>query len=380
MKDSVFNEKRYWCDFVEGQIGYVFKNKDLLQQAFIRKSYSMEKGGENNEVLEFIGDKALDVIVVKILAEYYGYMASEDDDNDNEYDEFCCGKSEGKLTHLKSLLVRKQNLSSRIDDLDLASYLIMGKGDLENKVDREASVKEDLFESIVGAITIDSDWDFDEIQEAVEVMLCPEMILDSDSIEENYIKLIQEWLTKHHNDIPQFVYEEKNSYESIRTGSYPNAYYSAPKVIYYDEKRSWNNYYGNSQFKYECRMKLTDNLPEFGAYGESKSEARWKVCECAYKYLEQEDLLWTIQDEIENPNKNEAISQLEILARRGYFSLPKYEYFEEHDNNGNPKWKVECHIEEVEYYFDAESSSKKNAKKEAAFDMLKYVLYGDEDE
>ena len=36
-----------------------------MQQAFIRKSYSREKGGQNNEVLEFIGDKALDIAVVK---------------------------------------------------------------------------------------------------------------------------------------------------------------------------------------------------------------------------------------------------------------------------------------------------------------------------
>lgn len=34
-----------------------------------------------------------------------------------------------------------------------------------------------------------------------------------------------------------------------------------------------------------------------------RSDARRKVCECAYKFLEEEDLLWTIKDEIENPNK-----------------------------------------------------------------------------
>ena len=45
--------------------GYKFKNLDLLRQAFVRKSYSKENGGENNEVLEFIGDKVLDFVIVK---------------------------------------------------------------------------------------------------------------------------------------------------------------------------------------------------------------------------------------------------------------------------------------------------------------------------
>lgn len=42
--------------FIQDQIGYTFKNQELLVQAFTRRSYSMENGGQDNEVLEFIGD------------------------------------------------------------------------------------------------------------------------------------------------------------------------------------------------------------------------------------------------------------------------------------------------------------------------------------
>ena len=48
-------EERF-LEFIQSQIGYYFNNLDLLQQAFTRRSYSEENGGENNEVLEFIGD------------------------------------------------------------------------------------------------------------------------------------------------------------------------------------------------------------------------------------------------------------------------------------------------------------------------------------
>ena len=66
--------------FIQDQIGYTFNNLDLLQQAFTRRSYSEENGGENNEVLEFIGDKVLDFIVVKILSEKFGKFENEQQD------------------------------------------------------------------------------------------------------------------------------------------------------------------------------------------------------------------------------------------------------------------------------------------------------------
>ena len=68
-KDFFIMEKELVWKMVQGQIGYDFKNLDLLQQAFTRRSYTAENGGENNEVLEFIGDKALDFVVVASLSE-----------------------------------------------------------------------------------------------------------------------------------------------------------------------------------------------------------------------------------------------------------------------------------------------------------------------
>ena len=73
-------EELVWI-MVQGQIGYNFKNLDLLQQAFTRRSYTEENGGENNEVLEFIGDKALDFVIVKLLIQKYGHLANGDLDD-----------------------------------------------------------------------------------------------------------------------------------------------------------------------------------------------------------------------------------------------------------------------------------------------------------
>ena len=75
-------------DKVQDKIDYQFDNLDLLLQAFTRSSYSTQYGGENNEVLEFIGDRVLDYFVIKIIADEFGFMKEQSDyyDEDNEYE------------------------------------------------------------------------------------------------------------------------------------------------------------------------------------------------------------------------------------------------------------------------------------------------------
>ena len=360
--------------FIQDQIGYDFKNLDLLQQAFVRRSYSKENGGEDNEVLEFIGDRALDIVVVKILAETFGFYASECDgfDEESDFDEFCCEYSEGRLTEIKKKLVEKKRLARCIDKLDIANYLIMGNGDRRNHIEKEDSVKEDLFEAIIGAVTLDSEWDWKEIQSTVEWMLAPETYLSEDN-QDNYVEFIQEWSLKRYKELPWICADNSSYYDEtclLRAG---NEVRSMPKRDLNPAVSVINTQeYYNTHFK--CELVLGDINKRFIGYGRSKSEARKDVCKLAYHYLEENDLLFSIRDEIENPNKTESIGQLEILARRGYFSIPTYGFGQKYDRNGNPVWKCECHIKEYDSYCSAESSSKKDAKKSAAFEMLEYVL------
>lgn len=349
--------------FIQVQIGYEFKNLDLLQQAFVRRSYSMENGGEDNEVLEFLGDKVLDIIVIKLLASKYGFMLSECDDfnADEEFNEFACEKTEAELTEMKKRLVQKKNLAERIDILGVADYLIMGKGDIQQNANEEYSVREDLFEAILGAIAVDSNWNMEAMQSAVEIMLAPESVL-TDGGEDNYVSLIQEWTLREKNDIPWYHFEK---------GGYQSTYYFPFNGI--SQNFAWGDMTAN-EVKYHCYLRLTENLPAFRGFGKSKSEARRNACKVAYEYLEKNDLLISIRNEIDNPNKNDSINQLEILARRGYFSIPRYDFEESYDRNGNPVWKSKCYIQEYKKYFLAESSSKKDAKKTAAYKMLLYVL------
>lgn len=338
-------------EVIQQRIGYRFENTDLLRQAYVRRSYSEENGGENNEVLEFIGDKVLDLVVVKLLTEKYGFMLGdcEDFDEAEEFDEFVCEKDEAELTEIKKKLVQKKTLAQRINALGLSGYLITGNGDHSQN---EHSVKEDLFEAIIGAAAIDSGWNMDELQTLVETMLVPDSVLDKP--EEDYIALIQEWAAKKGSGTPQWE-------EHMKPPSYMiNLIDNSKKEI--------------RQKNFYCWLCIHKDLRRFFGRGYSKREARKDACFAAYDYLKRENLWFSIRDEIENPKKEDAINQLEILARRGYFSIPVYDFTESYDRDGNPVWHCVCRIKERKQTFSAESSSKKNAKKTSAFQMLKYVL------
>lgn len=352
------NEKE--LSSIENRIGYNFKNQDLLQQAFIRSSYSKENGGEDNEILEFIGDKALDLTIVKILTEAFGYFVSEceDYDSNEDFDEFCCEHSEGELTKIKQKLVNKKMLASQIDRLQLDEFLIMSDGDWNNNVNKSDSVKEDLFEAIIGAVALDTNWDFDEIRNVIDIMLNPNIYINEDN-KYNYVELIQEWSLKRNNIIPLYRFEKR---------AYQTSFWDSFNGITQPQHTIPRN------INYHCLLNLGNDLPNFRGFGSSKSEARREVCKFAYEYLERNDLLFTIRDEIENPNKKDAINQLETLARRGYFSIPIYDFQQKYDNDGNPIWICKCFIEEYDKVFSTKQSSKKGAKKETAYKMLKYVL------
>ena len=47
----------------EKKIGYEFSNKNLLKTALTHSSYANEHRTKNNELLEFLGDSVLSIIV-----------------------------------------------------------------------------------------------------------------------------------------------------------------------------------------------------------------------------------------------------------------------------------------------------------------------------
>lgn len=123
---------------IEGKIAYQFQSEKLLETAFTHRSFINEQAEEvreHNERLEFLGDAILGLLVSEYLFRRFPEM------------------KEGTLSELRSRLVEAHACCRYIDQLGIAEYLIVGKGEM--KVDRSVSLHADLFEAIVGAIYLD---------------------------------------------------------------------------------------------------------------------------------------------------------------------------------------------------------------------------------
>ena len=120
---------------IEKIIHYGFKNKDLLKMAFTHSSYANDNGESSNQRLEYLGDSVLNFIVADYL--YNNYNVEE-----------------GQMSKWRSKMVNSENLSKIIDTLGLDKFLLLGKSISKQQLSK--SIKEDLFESLVGAIYTDS--------------------------------------------------------------------------------------------------------------------------------------------------------------------------------------------------------------------------------
>ena len=213
---------------IEKKLGYTFKDKALLRQAFTRTSYSNEhkdKRGikyQSNEVLEFFGDSILSAAIVTLLmkgsCERYDYGIKTSLD-------------EGDFSNVKSKLSDKKNLSDAIRQLDIAKHLLLGEGDAKLGIDKEPSVMEDLFESIIGAIYIDSGHNITAVINVVAKMLDVQEYLKSNTPPlQSHKNALQEWCAdkKHRREAP--IYKTVSETGPDHKKIYERACYIGDKI------------------------------------------------------------------------------------------------------------------------------------------------------
>ena len=187
---------------VEKAIGYTFKDKSLITQAFTRTSFCNESGvkGEyqSNEVLEFIGDSVLSTAIVTKLMSELGERYSHG---------LKTNLNEGDFSNIKSNLSNKKNLSESMKALGLQKYLIMGEGDSKMKIENEPSVMEDLFESIVGAVYIDCGMNIESVMRVVARMLDISSYTTGAAANRSAKNALQEWCADKSRKLPTPRYE-----------------------------------------------------------------------------------------------------------------------------------------------------------------------------
>ncbi len=311
---------------IEEILGYKFNNKMLLQQAFTRESYAIEKrmkGIEvySNEVLEYFGDKTLNYIV-----------------SINSFRNFCTINDqlkstirENKLTNFCSYWTNKDMLSSRINSLDLSKYLIMNTGDLNNNVQNSESVKEDLFESIVGALWIDSNNDISKIEDVILNML-----------DINY----EEGTTQLNPYSELLILKEKRIIDLQEV------------IIEFED-----GFLGTFTYKINDNNKSGAIIKQIAS---SKRKLRNKT---AIKILDNINKQLMYNSLIPKFDIDNAINVLQELYQKNIIDYPSY-YGISIDN----QWELTCNIKGYQIPFIHTSPSKNNSKKHAAYQALLFIM------
>ena len=125
-------------------LGVNFQNPPLLERALVHDSYVNENpdlAPTSNERLEFLGDAVLGVIVSeKLYHDFPGY-------------------DEGKLTHLRASLVRRNTLARMATAIGLGDYLYLGKGEEASGGRKKIPNLAGAIEAVIGAVFLDQGMD-----------------------------------------------------------------------------------------------------------------------------------------------------------------------------------------------------------------------------
>jgi ribonuclease-3 len=122
---------------LEGRLGYRLEPA-LLVRALTHRSFAYENGGlPTNERLEFLGDSVLGLVVTDTL-----YRAHPD-------------LPEGQLAKLRAAVVNSRALAEVARNLDLGSFIRLGRGEEGTGGRNKASILADTLEAVIGAVYLD---------------------------------------------------------------------------------------------------------------------------------------------------------------------------------------------------------------------------------
>jgi ribonuclease III len=126
---------------LEGRLGHVFRNRDLLVRALTHRSFSSERKvpeqHPDNEQLEFFGDAILGFLVSECLVTLLP------------------AAPEGQLSKLKNRLVSADRLYEAAQRLELGAFLNLGRGEEMGGGRLKRSLLADALEAVIAALYLD---------------------------------------------------------------------------------------------------------------------------------------------------------------------------------------------------------------------------------
>ena len=171
---------------IQNLIGYEFGDKEILITAFTHSSFSNENKVQSNEMLEFLGDSVLSLVVAEFLYQNAKPLWKEKD-----------------LSEKRASVVNKTPLAHAVNELNIIDFLRCGVGETRSNPVKSESTKCDLFEAVTGAIFLDGG--IDEARDFIFRTLGANMVQVLKNKTDNYVGVLLEHTLKQKKDIFRYT-------------------------------------------------------------------------------------------------------------------------------------------------------------------------------
>ncbi len=169
------------AEHLANQLNLPFQHLALFEQALTHRS----AGSINNERLEYLGDAVLGMVIAHRLYRRFPQA------------------SEGQLSRLRSLLVRRQTLAEIGAEIQLSKYLLMGAGELRAGGQSRDSTLADAVEAILGATYLELG--NDAVEQLIDHLFLQRLQkLSLEQCEKDPKTRLQEHLQSHNLPLPDY--------------------------------------------------------------------------------------------------------------------------------------------------------------------------------
>ena len=124
-------------EILEKNIGYTFKNKELLKNALTHTSYAYEHSIASNEKLEFLGDSILEFVSSEYMYNKYTNL------------------KEGEMTKVRATVVCEKSLHKVAVLHNFGDFLYLGRPEVISGGKKRPAILADSVEAVIAAIFID---------------------------------------------------------------------------------------------------------------------------------------------------------------------------------------------------------------------------------
>ena len=176
---------------LQENIGYKFKDQELLKKALTHTSYAYEHNVESNEKLEFLGDSILEFISSIYLYKNYPKL------------------KEGEMTKVRATVVCEKSLYKVAKKHNFSDFLYLGKSERLSGGENRPAILADSVEAVIAAIYLDGG--LEEARRFIEENLKDEIEIASKHVgQKDYKTVLQEKLQENGNvDIEYDIIKEE---------------------------------------------------------------------------------------------------------------------------------------------------------------------------